>query len=816
MKMVDTLATIVAVIIAMVMVSCSENKSELESLVKPTWKQGNEVGMYSFNNQTFANPLTIKAEDKKMVEGTTPLEFDDKEMQKVAANSMTFASNYFDVKLTLTGNLGEPVSYQSGKTEISNITCTSTFSVNVDKIEQTKLTMDGYSCYIEGKIKFSLYVDGKYYTSCIQEFVIYQASNEEPKPAEPLYWIHIGNGKIGIVYDDDTMIEDYADVKMKAEAKKLLESDLSLSNAEENKEQETKANMFFKNNHWNNKIVVEGNIDGNITYKGETIPYGGGTVKTFAGDPVITTNRMDDYIKYEDGYIPYTTKVSNDEGETWVTVASCNQYFLVYKKKADEPADPKPLYWYQDVEKMIVVYDDESTEDEDNKISASTEDKSWTGDKDLEMTGNTSKPASKTMYFSTNYGNIKVNLSALIALGGDIDYDGHKIPCKSEFIVEAGTPVLVSNGKEGFDYHKVFNVPFVVKTKTNEEIKEVASCTSKVTISKEAAEITLVETIVNYIHKLFRTPIVNNQNITIVCDNSAVFTDVMSDKSEVKAGEVPYTVKHNFVVDGVLNFNVGNINEVANKSGYFTNGAFTIQGRNFSVTEVSSEVSEVTFRNKAYSAPMCVVTPYKWNTNDKGDTLTITFVDENGTPCATANIAMKVKVTTVIPYKVVSMVATDYFYALGDINNRKYRYAGTAIHCRFPDGSVFSFDIKKGVNSGVITKTGVVGNYAWYEVSQNNWELGLVTAEKVDEKNTDYCLRYYHLNAMNDGVIDAEKDKNLCAISLGNSEAVTSKTNYQYPIHNVTKNSDGTFTVSINNNGYNSDVVGTYNFASQN
>jgi hypothetical protein len=69
---------------------------------------------------------------------------------------------------------------------------------------------------------------------------------------------------------------------------------------------------------------------------------------------------------------------------------------------------------------------------------------------------------------------------------------------------------------------------------------------------------------------------------------------------------------------------------------------------------------------------------------------------------------------------------------------------------------------------------------------------------------------------MNDGVIDAEKDKNLCAISLGNSEAVTSKTNYQYPIHNVTKNSDGTFTVSINDNGYNSGVVGTYNFASQN
>ena len=181
MKKLEILATIVAVFIAMVMVSCSENKSELESLVKPTWKQGNEVGMYSFNNQTFANPLTIKAEDKKMVEGTTPLEFDDKEMQKVAANSMTFASNYFDVKLTLTGNLGEPVSYQSGKTEISNITCTSTFSVNVDKIEQTKLTMDGYSCYIEGKIKFSLYVDGKYYTSCIQEFVIYQALYGEKK-----------------------------------------------------------------------------------------------------------------------------------------------------------------------------------------------------------------------------------------------------------------------------------------------------------------------------------------------------------------------------------------------------------------------------------------------------------------------------------------------------------------------------------------------------------------------------------------------------------------------------------------------------------
>ena len=630
----------------------------------------------------------------------------------------------------------------------------------------------------------------------------------------PISVTAIGPNKVRINFNNNTSKEESAIFGLTAGGSYETEDDngLVLANTEaEGKAKVASFSYATNNQSFSDNVAIEGTLKYDYTYNGVKYELQFTNDFVVVADWKVLLSEEEGFSFYQSSETNYTLVAIEDEKR--VALASDKSNFVVWQKKSEPQPEPaKPEFWKQNNGKGIISFDDNTTASFENALGISAEQKkSFEGTKALSLS-TSEKVAANSMSFANSYFDNQLTLTG--NLGENVDYKEWKnIPCKSKFSVKAETHIT-TNGKEGYDF---YNEGYILYSLMADDVKE-AECKQYFEISKKTV-VTVVGIEDNYEHIQLRPNAnVSGSNITTICDNVATFTTLYSDGTSKEAGKVDYTVKHVFIAEGNLTFKVNNLNEVVGKSGNIgSDGSFQVVGNNIAIAQRSRNVSDIMFEGQNYknNAPQCKVTPATWSIPSR-DNMVITFTDEEGKSC-TAELGIKVNVTTIIPYDVVSVVATDHFYAKSDINGKLYKYAGTAVHCRLADGRVFSFDIAKGASSGQLSsKTNVVGDYAWYEVAPETWELGLVTAEQVNQANTDYCLRYYHLNAMADGVINANDNNNWCALSLGNSEAVTSGTNYQNPIHDQIKiDSDGNFTVVIADHGYNKGVVGTYNFASK-
>lgn len=600
----------------------------------------------------------------------------------------------------------------------------------------------------------------------------------------------IAPNKVKVNFNDGTSKEEAAIFSLTAGGSYETEDDNGLKITDTEGEGKAKVASFSyatKNQSFSDNVAIEGTLKYDYTYNGVKYELQFTNDFVVVADWKVLLNKKEGFSFYQSSETVYTLVAV--EGEDRISLASDKSNFVVWQKKSEPQPEPaKPEFWKQNNGKGIISFDDNSTASFDNALGIAAESKKYfEGTKALSL-NKSEEVAANSMSFANNYFDNQLTVTG--NLGENVNYKGWKnIPCKSEFSVKAEIHVT-TNGKEGYDF---FNEGYILYSLMVDNVKA-AECKQYFEISKKT-EVTVVGIEDNYEHIQLRPNAnVSGSNITTICDNVATFTTLYSDGTSKEADKVDYTVKHLFIAEGNLTFKVNNLNEVVGKSGSFgSDGTLQVAGNNIAIAQRSRSVSDIIYDGQNYknNAPQCTVKPATWSIPSR-DKMVITFNDEEGKSC-TAELGIKVNVTTIIPGKVVSMVVTDHYYSQGDASSRKYHLAGTAVHARLADGTVLSFDITKSVASATKTKTSVTGTYAWYENLDGSWVLGTVTATKVDEANTDHLLEYYSLGGQ-------------LAMALGNAEAVLSKTNYRWPIHSVTVN-NGIYTVTVNGV--------TYQFASQ-
>ncbi len=176
---------------------------------------------------------------------------------------------------------------------------------------------------------------------------------------------------------------------------------------------------------------------------------------------------------------------------------------------------------------------------------------------------------------------------------------------------------------------------------------ELASATQVFVVEEGYVPPVLDRTEWDYAHKAFRRAAsVNDDIITVVCDNVANFADIYSDGSRKNVEEVAYTVSNEFTFTAPV-IEVEDVNTVVGKTFSFENGVVTVADQTVSAVWKSAAVDDkVMHGEKDYaseivpckveartitfvSASEAVVKFYDNDANDYAETTVIVTVEEN-------------------------------------------------------------------------------------------------------------------------------------------------------------------------------------------
>ena len=147
-------------------------------------------------------------------------------------------------------------------------------------------------------------------------------------------------------------------------------------------------------------------------------------------------------------------------------------------------------------------------------------------------------------------------------------------------------------------------------------------------LEEEVVPPTVVDVILQPEHEAFRrAATVNDDIITVVCDNIANFADIYSDGSRQNEEEVDYTVSNKFDFNAPA-MKVDELSTVVGRTFTFSNGVVTVAGQTVSAVWKSAAVDgKVMHGGKDYN--QAVIRFYDNNANDYAEATVTVTVEEN-------------------------------------------------------------------------------------------------------------------------------------------------------------------------------------------
>ena len=262
---------------------------------------------------------------------------------------------------------------------------------------------------------------------------------------------------------------------------------------------------------------------------------------------------------------------------------------------------------------VFIVFDDETEEEMEWKFRLTVEDTIKVGgNQPVAPAEELSKKAEEVVTFAYNYG-IKNVVKANIVV--DYVYNGktYRLNClEADMMTVSGSHSAIDSVES--PYYELSETEYILDF----DGIELASATQVFVVEEGYVPPVFERTEWSYAHEAFRrAAIVNDDIITVVCDNVANFADIYSDGSKKNEEEVSYTVSNKFDFNAPV-LKVDELSTVVGKTFSFSNGVVTVADQTVSAVWKSASVDDkVMHGEKDYASE---ITPCKVEAR------TITFV----------------------------------------------------------------------------------------------------------------------------------------------------------------------------------------------
>ena len=282
-------------------------------------------------------------------------------------------------------------------------------------------------------------------------------------------------------------------------------------------------------------------------------------------------------------------------------LSSCSLSEMEQKSKLPEPEKLIPVGFRVVSGSLvdIIMDDDSRREGVDHNFIVSAEDTiKVAGTEPIEPAEPLVREAEDTLRFSYNYD--IVNTVIVEGLTIDFEYEGvlyEDLPCLDTLMVEARHAVVKESKTPS--YYELSETDYVLSTESGVEL---AGCTQIFVVEEGYTPPVFDHVDWTTRHYQFqRNAGLENDTISVLCNNFAEFAEVWSDGSRKEEESIPYLVNNTFK----FNFPELNENEVKGlngKSVEFVNGVAKINGHQVSCTWIEANVEgDVVYGNKDYA-----------------------------------------------------------------------------------------------------------------------------------------------------------------------------------------------------------------------
>lgn len=617
-------------------------------------------------------------------------------------------------------------------------------------------------------------------SGCTESYLDLEEKNSQPSDRIPEYFIPVNGETVDVYFDDESVIRTDHVFSVIAEDTIRVSGTEGIEAAEALRKVAEETLYFAYNHNINNEVVVEG-LTMSFIYEGVSYELPCGVELTLSGSHRIVESSSEpafyelsetDYVLsfgelelagdtqvfvVEEGYVPPTV-----DHVDWA------HRHIAFQREAQLSNNNIVRVFCKHVAEFVQVMSDGSRQNEES-VDLDVLHKFFVSVPEIRVTAD-DEIVGKTYYFVN--GEADVNGSIIVArrlsskVEGEVMYQGTDYA--GELTTDeaaAQTITFISTEKAVIRFY-------------DEDREDYAELPISVPVTPE---VTVTDVARDYRHVIVRPQaVVANNTISVVCDNVATQTTVMSNGETSKAS-TDYTWTNRFV------YNIPVLPaSVKGQTFRFNAGTADVVGYDVTVYLSSREVSAIMFDGTDYrsEAPVCeiVVTTITFGENSA----TITFEHDGETVSVT--IPVKYIEAEIISGEIMGMWITDAY------QGRTLTSTDLHILARNNDGSFVVYS--RGVNENNFTTTQLTaseGQYilnsgfpvAWAYRTDGSRMLSVVDYIQSSKENTGYVIDYLNFNGQ-------------VLIALGDAEATFNGEPFAEPLKAVGVAENGTWTISYN------------------
>lgn len=396
------------------------------------------------------------------------------------------------------------------------------------------------------------------------------------------------------------------------------------------------------------------------------------------------------------------------------------------------PPEKNPTGYIPVGEDLIdVIFDDGSKVEVEYTFNLTAQDPiKVDGTEPIEAAEELSKKAAEELSFAYNYGINNVVKANIVV---DYVYNGksYQLNCLEPELLTVNGSHSTKEEVTTPAYYELSETGYVLDFSG----LELASATQVFVVEEGYVPPTLERVEWDYSHKAFRrSATVNDDIITVVCDNIANFADIYSDGSKKNVEEVSYTVSNKFDFNAPV-LKVDELSTVVGRTFTFSNGTVNVANQTVSAVWKSAAVDgKVMHGGKDYASE---ITPCKVEAKTitfvSASEAVVKFYDNNAADYAEATVSVTVEENR----KLVSI--DDSYNHVAFRRNAEVNGANIAVTCdnlaafidNYSDGTTENEDVDYTVvnNFSYVVPTFVVNNIANLLGKSYNFNAGTAVVE---------------------------------------------------------------------------------------